>query len=59
MDAFDGGSLAAEPFPYVLNEIKKMFRQAGFMRAVVRELLPLAGDPQIFQQLQEWTGTTE
>ena len=59
IDAFDDSSLGAEPFPYVLDEINKMLGQAGFMRAVVRELAPLAGNPQIFQRLQEWTETTE
>ena len=58
MDFLCGTSLAVELFPYVIDEVRNMLKQVGFMRAVVRELLPLAGDPQIFQQLQEWTGTT-
>ncbi|MFH1739835.1 MAG: nucleotidyltransferase domain-containing protein [bacterium] len=52
-DFFAGTSLAVEPFPYVIDEIRNMLKHVGFMRTAVRELLPLAGDPQIFQQLQE------
>ncbi|HQO37094.1 MAG TPA: nucleotidyltransferase domain-containing protein, partial [bacterium] len=52
--AFDGISLGVEPFPYTLAEIRNMLSGPGFMRTVIRELIPLAGETHQSNQLYEW-----
>ena len=58
-EAFIGTSLSVEPFPYVLDEIHNMLNQVGLMRTAVRELIPLAGDVQLFDRLKERLSSNE
>lgn len=50
-DAFAHTSLPVEPFPYTLDELRRLAAQPGFLRTTLRELLHLAGDPAIWQHL--------
>ena len=58
-EAFVDTSLSVEPFPYVLDEIHNMLKQVGLMRTAVRELIPLAGDIGILQQLKKRISQTD
>jgi predicted nucleotidyltransferase len=51
--AFSETSLSAEPFAYTIEEGKVLASQSGFMRTVLRELVPLAGDQEIITRLRE------
>lgn len=51
--AFSGTSLPTEPFAYTIEEGKALASQSGFMRTVLRELVPLAGDEEIITSLKE------
>ena len=49
--AFDGTSLPVETFPYTLEEMNRLVSQPGLIRTALRELIHLAGDPQIWSKL--------
>ncbi|MGQ9710156.1 MAG: nucleotidyltransferase domain-containing protein [Anaerolineae bacterium] len=51
--AFTGTSLPVEPFPYTLDELRRLAAQPGFLRTALRDLLPLAGNPAIWQRMAE------
>jgi predicted nucleotidyltransferase len=49
--AFDGTSLPVETFPYTLEEMNRLASRPGLIRTALRELIHLAGDPQIWSKL--------
>jgi len=49
--AFDGTSLPVEQFPYTAQELTALLSRPGFLRAGLRELIPLAGDERIWKEL--------
>ncbi|MGC8780322.1 MAG: nucleotidyltransferase domain-containing protein [Anaerolineae bacterium] len=51
--AFAGVSLPVEPFAYTVEESKALASRPGFMRTVLRELMPLAGDQEVIARLKE------
>lgn len=57
--AFADTSLPVEPFPYTLDELRRLAAQPGFLRTALRDLLPLAGDPAIWQRLAETESAAE
>ena len=52
MNFFPGVSIPVEPFPYLISEVRNMLKYPGFMRTIIREILPLAGDEKISLQLK-------
>lgn len=52
-DAFAETSLPVEPFAYTREELQRMQAQSSsFLRAILRELLPLGGDERVWQALR-------
>lgn len=52
-DAFADTSLPVEPFPYTQDELKRMqSRRSGFLRTILREIVPLSGDERVFEGLK-------
>ncbi|MBC7227943.1 MAG: nucleotidyltransferase domain-containing protein [Thermoflexales bacterium] len=49
--AFDGTSLPVEPFPYTLNELRRLAAAPGFLSTALKEILHLGGDEAIWPQL--------
>ena len=49
--AFDGTSLPVETFPYTLEEMNRLASRPGLIRTALRELIHVAGDPQIWSKL--------
>jgi len=49
--AFDRTSLSVEPFPYTAQELTALLSRPGFLRTGLRELIPLAGEEGIWQEL--------
>lgn len=54
--AFEGTSLPVEPFPYTLEELTQLLSCPGFLRTILREILPLAGNPKVWKCLQKPLG---
>ncbi len=50
-DAFAGTALPVEPFPYTLDELRRLAAQPGFLRTALQELIPLGGDTAVWSQL--------
>ena len=51
-EAFRGSALAVEPFPYTLAELRRLVAAPGFLRSVVRDLMHLAGDAEVWEALR-------
>lgn len=59
-DAFTGTSLPVEPFAYTCAELARMLAaQSGFLRTILREVIPLSGDEQVWQTLKPGQATGE
>ncbi len=53
-DAFGDASLPVEPFPYTQEELQRMqAHNSGFLRTILREVIPLSGEDRIWQALQQ------
>lgn len=53
-DAFAETSLPVEPFPYLYDELERMRTQGSmFLRTVLRDLISLGGDPQVWDTLRD------
>ncbi|MGQ9600806.1 MAG: nucleotidyltransferase domain-containing protein [Anaerolineae bacterium] len=53
VDAFAGASLPVEPFPYTHDELERMrLSRSGFLRTILRELIPLGGETRIWKELK-------
>lgn len=53
-DAFAGTSLPVEPFAYTREELNRMLAaRSGFLRSVLREVVPLGGEGQVWQMLKQ------
>ena len=50
-DAFRGTALPVEPFPYTVEELIRLHSSSTFLRTVLQELIPLAGDPEVWKSL--------
>lgn len=52
-DAFAGTSLPVEPFAHTYDELQRMRAQhSSFLHAILRDLIPLGGDEQVWQLLR-------
>ena len=52
-DAFADTSLPVEPFAYTCAELNRMIvAQSGFIRTILREVIPLGGNVQVWQALK-------
>ncbi len=51
-DAFAGVSLPVDVFPYTVEELRRMIAgRSGFLRTILREVIPLGGDAEIWSDL--------
>lgn len=58
-DAFTGVSLPVDVFPYTVQELTRMISaRSGFLRTILREVIPLGGDAQIWSDLSQ-TGISQ
>ncbi len=57
-DPFTGTSLPVEVFPYTWDELVRMASQRGFLRTILRELIPLGGEADLWHRLREMGAET-
>ncbi len=52
-EAFTATSLPVEPFAYTQDELKRMLvRRVSFVQTILREVIPLSGDEQVWSKLR-------
>lgn len=52
-EAFTATSLPVEPFAYTQDKLKRMLaRRVDFVQTILREVIPLSGDEQVWRELQ-------
>lgn len=51
-NAFQGTALPVELFPYTLEELNQLLSHPGFLRTILREIVPIAGNTQVWEHLK-------